>query len=117
MTPEEVFAQLRDVHLPEANVIEASGLDVRPLIVFAVLLSVFVVVRVWSRLRSAKRRFNKVSNSSPPAEQRDQIVQAVRSGPTRKAASAVPPAFFTPPSAISAGDVDTLRKWARRRVQ
>ncbi len=53
MTPEEVFAQLGDLHTPEVETIATHGLDPWPLLAFAAIVLVVAALRVWSRWRRA----------------------------------------------------------------
>ncbi len=116
MTPEEVFARLRDVHVPEVQSATGSGLDPRPLVVFGILVSVMFAFRFWMRWREKKSQLEQIDTSLPPAVQRDQIARVLRRAPRRNGAPAPPAAFFAPPSRLTARDVADLRQWARRRL-
>lgn len=116
MTPEEVFAQLRDVHVPEVQTAAGSGLDLRPLFAFGILASAMIAFRFWMRWRRKKSLLEQIDTSLPPAVQRDQIARALRHATRRNDASPPPPAFFAPPSRLTDRDVADLRQWARRRM-
>ncbi|MEM7059207.1 MAG: hypothetical protein AAF557_16605 [Pseudomonadota bacterium] len=115
MTPEEVFEQLRDVHLPEVDAPTVGGMDPRPLIVFAVFVAVLWIARLWRRNHTKMARL-ETDASSPPSDQRDQIVRAVRQGAMRNPAVSVPRAAFAEPSEVTEACVHDLRTWAIRRI-
>ncbi|MEM7686381.1 MAG: hypothetical protein ACFB03_18775 [Paracoccaceae bacterium] len=117
MTPEEVFAQLRDVHLPDVQSATVSGLDVRPLAIFAASVLLIAGVRYWVQRRRRSRQLDAVAPGMPPAAQRDEIARILRKALPRKAAQPAPKAFFAPPSQITIQDASEMKTWARRRLR
>ena len=116
MTPEEVFEQLRDVHLPRVDSAVVAGLDPRPLVIFAVAVAGLWLVRQILRRRTAVAGL-KTDPATMPSDQRDQIVRAMRRRARRKDAAPVPQAAFVEPEQVSRDDVRDLRRWASRRLR
>ena len=117
MTPEEVFARLRDIHVPDTTAVSDTGMAPEPVLVFAALVAAIFAIRAVRQSRRAAARLAAVSPALEPAEQRDRIARVLRTAPRRKNADAVPPAFFAPPSRLNARDAETIRAWARRRLR
>lgn len=115
MTPEEVFAQLRDLHRPDVDTAIGYGFDLRPVLIFGVMIVAIAGFRAWVRWRRSRARFNQVDASLSPAEQRDQIAQILSDSPRRVVRTSIPPAFFAPPPRVSAEDAEELRRWAQQR--
>ena len=67
MTPEEVFAQLRDIHTPATQKTIGYGLDPWPLLVFAFLVLAIFGIRFWMRWRHRRTRLAGIDPSLPPA--------------------------------------------------
>ena len=116
VTPEEVFEQLRDIHMPPVDAPSVGGLDPRPMAVFAGIVAVLWLSRRWARNRAKKARLVTDAASSP-SDQRDQIVRAMRKGAKRKALPSVPRATFKEPSNVTEADVRDLHAWAIRRLR
>ena len=117
MTPEEVFARLRDIHMPEIPSTAVAGMDPRPLMIFGGVIAALVAARIWSRLRRAQAQLRSVDSSSPPATQRDQIAGLFRSVPSRAPRSPVPQDFFAPPWRLTTMHIEELKAWARDRLR
>ncbi|MEL7467802.1 MAG: hypothetical protein AAFN27_05050 [Pseudomonadota bacterium] len=117
MTPEEVFAQLRDVHLPDVQSATVTGLDMRPLVFFAASVLLIGAIRYWVQRRRRSRQLDAVAPGLPPAAQRDEIARVLRKALPRKAAQPAPRAFFAPPSQLTAQDASEMKTWARRRLR
>jgi hypothetical protein len=117
VTPDEVFRQLRDIHLPDVARTTQTDIDPRPLIIFAVLVLALAGLRLWARRRRAAARLRQINPSLPVATQRDQIVRILRDEASGRAIQTVPASAFRRPSEVTASDVDDLRTWARRRLR
>lgn len=116
MTPEEVFAQLRDIHTPAVTGIEAASYDFRPLLVFAALTAVALLLGfLWNRA-GTRRLINRIDAKATKAEQRDAVVRLVDGRRRRADAGPAPEAAFQPPGALTEEGVSRLRRWARRRI-
>ena len=116
MTPEEVFAQLRDIHTPATQKTLGYGLDPWPLLVFTFLVMAIFGVRFWMRWRHRRNRLAGIDSSLPPGAQRDQIARILSTAPRRHGKHPIPSAYFAPPSRLTTGDAAELRRWARRRL-
>lgn len=117
MTPQEVFAQLRDLHTPEVAGGVGTGFDYWPLLIFAACVAVLAGLGQWRRWRRQRARFAGLDPAQPPAAQRDQIARLMQSNPRRKTGSPVPAAFFAPPAQVTAEDAEQLQNWARQRLR
>ncbi len=117
MTPEEVFAQLRDIHAPEAVAKAVEAFDFRPLLVFAAILAVALIARRLMAVMGRRKALGAVDPSAPPAQQRDAMLQMLARTPLRPHTEPAPKAFFDPPDAITDQDVTELRRWAGRRLR
>lgn len=120
MTPDEVFAQLRDIHMPETVAATASGqwsgLDPRPLVAFALILALVIALPAlgrWHRHRKLKADVDQLAQSPPP-EQRDRLALLARTLPRTR--QTPPSGFFTPPDRIGTAEVETLRHWVKERI-
>lgn len=104
MSPDEILADLRDIHIPAGENVLASdaGFNFWPLVIVIVLLASILAVRLWRRggerrkLRQAIEAF-----AASPSEGGMSELLSLRS---RVAAdgvvpSALPPACFTPEGA------------------
>lgn len=116
MTPEEVFAQLRDIHAPAAVAREAIAFDARPVIAFAVFVVVFFALRLLWRRLGARRALASIDVASPPAEQRDALVRVLDARRRNRAAGPAPEAAFQPPKDLTSDGVQRLRRWVLRRI-
>jgi len=117
VTPEEVFAQLRDVHRPNVDPVLGAGLDLRPLVIFGACVVIVIGLRAVMRWQRNNARLGQVNAAQPPAEQRDHIAKIVRKGRRRRVRTPVPAAFFVPPSKVTVEDAADLRRWARQRLK
>lgn len=117
MTPEEVFANLRDIHLPPVVDTASAMFDVRPLAVFAVLtvaVGLTPVIAKWRRKWALRAEIRRLEHA-PPDEQRDALIRlAVQTRPLSK--SPAPAILFRPPDQIGADDVAILRTWLLGRL-
>lgn len=118
MTPEQVFAQLRDIHLPETEAVASyATMDLRPLAAFVLIAAVAIAIQRWMAARRIKRALACIDPAAPPAEQRDAISRLVRTWPHGQRETDPPDAIFRPPAAIEPEDVDLMRTWAHRTCQ
>lgn len=115
MTPEEVFAQLRDIHSPAIEAAAAGSLDLRPLIVFAVFAAGVLLVRQVLAVARRKSALARVDQSADPADQRDALAKLAATTPSRNSDPA-PDALFDPPEKLTRQAVADLRRWVRRRL-
>lgn len=116
MTPDEVFRQLRDIHVPDIAGSGQTGIDPRPMIVFAVVCMAAAILRLWVRRRAVTVRLRGIDPSLPAAMQRDEIVRMVRDDADQINALPVPAAVFHRPPDVATKDIEELRAWARRRL-
>ena len=114
MTPDEVFAKLRDLHHPATGGASVPLLDPWPLLVFAGLVMVGLSLRTWLRRRQIQASLAGISRELPPPEQRDRIVGTLRGRFAPRRLDAAPKAVFLPPSQVTSEDVEELRRWVRR---
>lgn len=116
MTPEEVFARLRDIHLPDAGTAAPPTLDLRPIIAFALLVAAVVLFRllltVWRR-RAALSRTDRIV---PLPARRDALARLLSTSPRRRPADDPPAVLFDPPGTVTSGEVAGLRRWVARRL-
>ena len=117
MTPEEVFAQLRDIHAPEAAAKASAGYDFRPLIGFAIILALVIAMRLVFASMRARRALAQVDATAAPADQRDALVRLLATSPRRLSRAPPPESMFNPPDAVTDKDVSDLRQWADRRLR
>lgn len=117
MTPEEVFAQLRDIHAPDTAVQAAVAYDVRPILVFLALAAIAILIRaIWKRAE-AGRALSRVDRRMPADEQRDALVRLAGRRRRRTGGDPAPEAAFKPPDALTADGVQRLRAWVGRRIR
>lgn len=117
MTPEEVFAQLRDIHAPQIGAIADTAFDFRPfLCVVAIAVMVFAA-RYGMAYLSAQRALAKLDRSATPAQQRDDLVRVLAATPRRRHRMPAPESLFSPPEAVTHEDVTQLRSWAARTLR
>lgn len=120
MTPEEVFAQMRDIHVPAGGETMAWALlDPRPLAalgVIAIVVTVLPAVRRWLERRRLRTRLTDLAGLAP-AEQRDALTELVQTLPRRPVRGAVPPAFYQPPEEIGRPEIETIRRWVVERTR
>lgn len=119
MTPEEVFARLRDIHAPEAAMVPAPSYDPRALLIFAAALAGFLIARAALRRLRAARALRCVDPRAPAADQRDALLRllARRRREARPPGRDPPPdAAFARPDSLSADGVAELRRWVGRRI-
>lgn len=117
MTPEEVFAQLRDIHAPEAAAKASVAYDFRPLIGFAILLALVIGARLLLTSVRARRAISQLDATAAPADQRDALVRLLATSPRRPLRAPPPESVFDPPEAVTEKDVSDLRHWAGRRLR
>jgi len=117
MTPEEVFAQLRDIHAPEAAAKASVAYDFTPLIGFAIVLSLVIAARLLLTSLRARRAIAEVDATAAPADQRDALVRLLATSPRRPLRAPPPKAVFDPPEDVTDKDVSDLRHWAGRRLR
>ena len=117
MTPEEVFARLRDIHVPETGGASLPVLDPWPLAVFGVLALSGWLIRQWIKSRRITKSLAAIDRALPPDEQRDRIVRLVRGRKARALGPKPPRAAFLPPSQLTPDQVEDLRRWAMAKVR
>ncbi len=117
MTPEEVFAQLRDIHSPDVEAIVSPAYDLRPLLVFAMIAAIIVGLRFWLVSARAKRAVARVDATAEPARQRDAFVRLLASAPRRKDQLPLPARLFDRPEAVTSEDASRLRRWTLQRLR
>ncbi len=116
MTPEEVFAQLRDIHSPAIEAATNATLDPRPLIAFAALVAAVLIVRYMLSAQQRRNALSRIDPDADPAIQRDALTKlAATTGQTRKG-DPLPGALFDPPEALTRKSIAGLRDWVRRRL-
>ena len=116
MTPEEVFAQLRDIHAPGPTLREAAAYDFRPLLLFAALLLTALIMRGLWRRASARRALARIDASAPPALQRDALIRLAGERPADPGDEPAPDAAFARPERLTPDTVRRLRRWVLRRI-
>lgn len=127
MTPEDVFAQLRDIHSPETATAVAVSFDFRPIVAFAILLTSFFIARYLFAALRARASLARIDATAEPAMQRDALIALlaasprspdIRSPDTRSHDIGSPPkSLFDRPEALTAADVAALRRWVRKRIR
>lgn len=116
MTPEEVFAQLRDIHSPPIDVAANASFDLRPLVAFALFLACALIARRLVADRRRKAALARIDPSADPATQRDALTKLAATAPCPPNGDAPPDALFDPPEALTRNAVADLRDWVRRRL-
>ena len=117
MTPEEVFARLRDIHTPPSARDAALVYDFRPLAFFAIVLIAFVVTRSLWKYVSDRRALSRIDQTAPYPEQRDALVSLLDRRARRPASDKPPAAIFEPPNQLSQSGIRDLRHWVGRRLR
>lgn len=116
MTPEEVFAQLRDIHAPAIETAAKTSLDPRPLIAFAALLAIVLIARYALASNRRRSALSRIDPSTDPATQRDALTRLAATTARPRRTSPPPGALFDRPEALTPKSVATLRDWVRRRL-
>ena len=116
MTPEEVFAQLRDIHAPASVAHGAAAYDIRPImIVLGATLCVLAARAVWKRM-AARRLLSRIDARASHSHQRDRLVRLVGARGRSEVGLPEPEAAFQPPDALTEDGVQRLRRWVLRRI-
>lgn len=116
MTPEEVFAQLRDIHSPAIEAVANASFDVRPLIAFAIFLAGVLIIRRVLADGRRKTALARIDPSSDPAAQRDALAKLATTTTRPQNGDTPPDALFDPPEALTQKAIADLRNWVRRRL-
>lgn len=119
MTPDEVFAKLRDIHTPEGGMGDGpdwAALDPRPLAVFGVIAVLLMLLPLWRRWRARRALRSEIARLAriAPAAQRDALARL--SARARPASKGAPDIFYLPPQDIGDKEAATLRRWFLERI-
>lgn len=117
MTPEEVFAQLRDIHAPATATAEAAVFDFRPLLVVGMLVVGAAIFRIFWRWVEATRVLSRIKAGAPKADQRDALVRLLDRRRRRSTHDPAPAATFQPPEHLTTQGLHQLRRWVGRRIR
>ncbi len=117
MTPEEVFAQLRDIHLPERVTTLATSFDFRPILAFAALLALVLFVRRIRAKSQVHVLLARADAAAGPAAQRDALAALLAASPKPGSAEPPPQSLFDPPEDLTAEAVADLRQWVGNRIR
>ena len=120
-TPQEILAELRDIHLPEIT--EANAplvLDPRPFMVLALLVLVVASVRYiratqWRR--QARRRLRELSGNEDPIATRAALTALLHGLPHRTRLSALPDGVFRPDNTTNSDDIAALRQQVKAALR
>lgn len=116
MTPEEVFAQLRDIHSPAIEAAANVSFDLRPLIAFATFLACVLITRRVLAVGRRKSALAQIDPSADPTTQRDALTKLAAKAPRSRNSETPPDALFDPPEALTQKAIADLRDWVRRRL-
>ena len=116
MTPEEVFAQLRDFHAPPAAARETVAYDIRPVMIFLVILFAVLALRLLWRRAEARRLLARIDARASQAYQRDALIRLAGARRRGKIEEPAPEAAFQPPDDLTGDGVQRLRRWVARRI-
>ncbi len=116
MTPEEVFAQLRDIHAPSSSFRDAVAYDVRPMILFLIIVLVALALRLLWKRAEARRFLSRIDPHAPHADQRDALIRLAAERRRGKIEEPTPEAAYQPPSSLTGDSVQRLRRWVSRRI-
>ena len=116
MTPEEVFAQLRDIHSPPSAVRETLSYDIRPVAVFFIMVFAVLALRLLWRRAEAGRLLSRIDPRGPHADQRGALIRLADARRRGRSDEPVPDAAFQPPGDLTGDGVTRLRRWVSRRI-
>ncbi len=120
MTPQEILAGLRDIHLP-ADTIEAGpqALAIWPFLAFVGLVLAIVGVR-WFRAgawrRAAYRHLSEIERDTDAVRRREALFDLMRRLASHTDLMPLPSAVFKAPESIDPSELDALAAHIRRRI-